>query len=379
MRIFLITADFPPLQGGISRVLGEFYKAMPAGHMTVFAPRLAGIQDEPYVKRLVYPLSKAGRFVKFFLFFHWIGVILWEVIKKKPHALILGSVMPLGPVGFVIKLLTGVPYYTMAYGGEIPVGSMFSNIRKSICKSVFESGRGVFCISRFTHNRVKALAPEAQTTVIPLGVDSREFSPGEKNEALREHYAIEGHYVLLCLGRLVQRKGVDTALRVLAQLLKKNIKVKLLIIGEGRERKKLEALALELGVGHAAVFCGEIPEYALHRYYRLADLFLFLPREEDDDVEGFGLVALEASSSGVPVIAAKSGGVPDAVKSAETGFLVQPDNIPEIVLTIEKIRQDPEMANQLKAGGRAFAESRPWSLMVSAILQILQRDLGPGH
>ena len=139
--------------------------------------------------------------------------------------------------------------------------------------------------------------------------------------------------------------------------------------GEGRERKQLEVLAQELKVQEKVIFCGEVKEHDLPDYYRLADIFLFLPREEMDDVEGFGLVALEASSCGVPVIAAESGGVPDAVRSGETGVLVQPDNIPEILMVMERILSQPDYAKELGEGGRIFAQSRPWSLFVETIAQ----------
>jgi phosphatidylinositol alpha-1,6-mannosyltransferase len=200
----------------------------------------------------------------------------------------------------------------------------------------------------------------AQTPVVPNGTDPQRFQPHDAS-ALRRHLGFSDRPLLLTVGRLVRRKGVDTVLRALPAIAQNGPDVAYVVVGTGPDRPRLERLAARLGVLDRVRFVGEVNHDRLPLYYSAADLFVMPAREDPPDVEGFGLVFLEANACGTPVIGARTGGIPDAVVDGETGLLVPPNAPEALAEAATRVLTVPALADTLGHQGRRYVtETAHW-------------------
>jgi phosphatidylinositol alpha-1,6-mannosyltransferase len=182
---------------------------------------------------------------------------------------------------------------------------------------------------------------------------------------------------VLSAGRLVRRKGVDTLLRAFAALWRGEAGPALVVAGDGPDRGRLEALARGLRV--PVRFLGRVPDGELSGLYSAADLFVLAAREEPEgDVEGFGLVLLEAAACGTPAVACRSGGVPDAVDDGVSGLLVPPDDPAALAAALTRVLTDDALRRWLACGARARAERSGWDVAADAIQRRLEGDEAAG-
>jgi phosphatidylinositol alpha-1,6-mannosyltransferase len=230
--------------------------------------------------------------------------------------------------------------------------------KRALMPEIFREARAVICNSTFSRGRAHtAGAPPERLHVVNPAVDADRFAGPFDTDDLRARFALEGKTVLLTVGRLTRRKGHDHVLRALARLRRNDLIY--LVVSDGELDVELRALTSELGLGHTVRFAGAVPSAELPRYYAVADLFVMANRTLDDhDVEGFGMVFLEASASGRAVIGGRSGGVVDAVAPNQTGLLVDGDSVGEIALAIEALVDDPARRARLGARGREWVRER---------------------
>jgi len=212
--------------------------------------------------------------------------------------------------------------------------------------------------------------------VLHPGCDTERFRPRETGSELRQR--VLGHHcgkkVILTIGNLVERKGHDMVIKALPKVLRVVPDAIYLIVGDGACRPKLEDLASEMGVRDHVVLAGYLSDHHLPEIYALGDVFVMPSRAriENCDVEGFGLVFLEASACGKPVIAGRSGGIPDAVDHGVTGYLVDPGDPDEIAEYLIRILQDPTLAGRLGESGRKrVLREFTWDHFASKLRQIL--------
>jgi phosphatidyl-myo-inositol dimannoside synthase len=217
----------------------------------------------------------------------------------------------------------------------------------------------VIANSQFTGEAARRLGARAeQIAVIPPGVDPDRFRPGPRQTALLERHRIaDSSPIVLSLGRLVARKGFDLVMRALPQVLTSFPETVYLVAGDGPDRHRLETFAAALGVKSQVRFTGALADEELPAYYNCADLFAMPSRyiESEGDVEGFGMVFLEAGCSGVPVVGGKSGGIQDAVVDGITGYLVDPESPQECAAKIIALLSDPELGKRMGAAARRRA------------------------
>jgi phosphatidylinositol alpha-1,6-mannosyltransferase len=189
--------------------------------------------------------------------------------------------------------------------------------------------------------------------VVSNGVDPNQFQPSDVS-GLRVDLAGRnaGGPILLSVARLVTRKGLDTALRSFAEVLKDFPNATYVILGDGPDYGRLARLANELGVTPNVCFIARSTR-PLADYYNACDLFVMPAREEPGDIEGFGLVFLEAGACGKPVIGARAGGVTDAILDGETGLLVAPDDPEALTHAIQGLLRDPARCEALGTAARA--------------------------
>lgn len=197
---------------------------------------------------------------------------------------------------------------------------------------------------------------------LPPGVDLTRFTPGIKSVELQKKWGIADAPVIVSIGRLVARKGSDQLIKAMPEVLQQFPKCKLLLVGTGNYQKRLEKLVHNLKVQDSVIFTGRVEHELLPDYYRLGDIFAAPCRSRYGglEVEGLGIVYLEASACGVPVIAGKSGGAPDAVLEGKTGLLVNGRDHREVGAAVIKLLSDKPLRQKMGADGRVWMEQL-WS------------------
>jgi phosphatidylinositol alpha-1,6-mannosyltransferase len=189
-------------------------------------------------------------------------------------------------------------------------------------------------------------------------------------EYLVERYGLAGRRVLLTVGRLYARKGVDKVIEALPQTLQHIPDLVYLVVGEGTYRSTLEALVADHQVADHVIFAGSVPDHELNAHYSIADAFIMANRElPDGDTEGFGLVFLEANACGVPVVAGCAGGSTDAVTDRVNGLVIDGTSVAEIVTAVASLFSDEDLRARLVAQGRAVAEASSWNQRVEQFLE----------
>jgi phosphatidyl-myo-inositol dimannoside synthase len=199
---------------------------------------------------------------------------------------------------------------------------------------------------------------EDRTVVIPPGVADDFFQEPEP----RDHSVLN----LLTVARLEQwtaRKNVDGVLRALALL--PDLRVRYTVVGDGDDRVRLEALAAELGIAANVAFRGALPREALRACYRESDLFIMAARARKNDVEGFGIVYLEAAAAGVPVICSVAGGATDAVRDGVSGIVLDGSEPDDIAAGIRRFLRERDRFDPV--GVRSFAEEFRWTRIAERV------------
>ena len=273
--------------------------------------------------------------------------------------------LPHGLLGLAAGAAGGIPVISTFFGVELTWVQSGLPAARPIVREIIRRSDAVTAISTYTAGLVKRIEPLAEPVVIPFGA-----AVEPKRVARRARPA--GELRLLFVGRLVERKGVHVLLEALARLARRGAAPPLDVVGDGPERPRLEALASELGVASLVRFHGFVPDAALRRALEDTDC-LVLPAVHDrkGDVEGLGVVLLEAMGAGKPVIASAAGGITDIVEDAETGLLVEPGNAEALAAAIARLRDDPDLAARLAdAGALRVAERFSWSSITERLVTL---------
>ena len=249
------------------------------------------------------------------------------------------------PEGLLAHAAGVRPRVILAHGGELmPSKARWRRkIWLRMLRSVCESADLVVAVSEYTRKLVLERAPGSNVLVIPLAVDHKRFSPGDR-EGAKRRFGVTNKVVLSSVSRLDAYKGHDVILRAISTCNERSRrKVVYLIAGRGPHEGKLKRQVRELGLGEQVRFLGFVPEEDLPDVYRASDLFLLCTREiiERQEVEGFGLVFLEAQACGTPVIGTRTGGIPDAVKEGEGGWLIEQDDAEALSGFLSRLIDDP--------------------------------------
>ncbi len=275
------------------------------------------------------------------------------------------------------------------FGASAPLGLLAKSLRKSGAKHIVALTHGhevwwarmplfsaalrrigaqadqMTYLGEFTRGAVaNALLREDHSKLVhlPPGVDLSRFTPAAKSVELQKKWGIEDAPVIVSIGRLVARKGSDQLIKAMPEVLKQFPKSKLLLVGTGNYQKRLERLVRNLKVEESVIFTGRVDHDLLPDYFRLGDIFAAPCRSRYGglEVEGLGIVYLEASACGVPVIAGKSGGAPDAVLDGKTGLLVNGRDHRDVGAALIKLLSDQPLRQKMGADGRVWMEQL-WS------------------
>lgn len=301
--------------------------------------------------------------------FKWLGLV-WELlragiplaIQQKVEVVQCARPFPEGLAGYVIAKLLLKKLVINSHGDDIVIIQNYI-VERFLMKLSIRFAHLNLANSTFTESLIKQFGGEGiKTAVINPGFDPRslQIEAPEKVSRLRE--CLTGSPIILTVGRLQSRKGQDNVIRALPKVIEYFPKLKYAIIGPEASpglENKLCNLAKQFNVSQHVVMAGEIDNKELSIYYKACDLFIMPNRLESlGDIEGFGIVFLEAGFLGKPVIGGNSGGVPDAVLHRKTGLLVDGTSVEEIAQSIIKILSDKQLARKMGEQGREFALSK---------------------
>jgi phosphatidylinositol alpha-1,6-mannosyltransferase len=374
MKSLLISsADFPPQTGGISRTMGTLASALGPHEVCCLTAVPSNADDaEATVGVKVYRRPKAFAKSRAVQTPGFCAAIAEIMLREKPQLAQLATAYD-GYMGLWMQRWLKLPFVIYAHGNEIldALGSPWPKPRLSLIKAA-----RVLANSRFTAKLVeKAGADPARIEVVHAACDVQRFRPVSPGPRLCGELLGSGERkpVLLSVGRLVERKGHDMVIAALPQLIKSFPNVVYLIVGEGPYWPELEAISSARGVRDRVTFAGRISDDDLPEVYALSDVFVMPSREriESGDVEGFGLVYLEANACAKPVVGGRSGGVPDAVIDGVTGLLVDPLSAQEVAIAINRVLSSPDLAARLGNQGRdRVLQEFTWPRFVDRIRRI---------
>jgi len=380
-RTLLISELFLPRVGGTSTWFYEVYRRYPRGEAVILTDYQPG--DEAVDKDLPLPIHRvpmrmtdwgflrpgsAGRYLA-------LGLTAWRVVRAhRVQAVHCARVMPEGVIAYLLRRIAGVPYCLYAHGEEI--GTARSSRQLTVLmRLAYRAAHRIIANADNTRRLLReAGVPDSRIVVIHPGVDTDRFRPSDGAPLARQRLGLDGRRILLSVGRLQRRKGHDMAIRALPAIATAIPTLRYVIVGTGEEEARLRGLAAELGVAELVQFVGYVAGERLPEYYQSCDVFIMPNREEtNQDVEGFGMVFLEAGACGKPVIGGRSGGAGEAIVDGETGLLVDGESPRAIADAALSLLSDPERLLEMGRKGRARAVARfGWDSVVAGTRRLLE-------
>jgi phosphatidyl-myo-inositol dimannoside synthase len=373
----LLGFNFPPHEGGIARMVGEIARRYPPYSLVIstgaYLESAASDADFlQYIDRVSVPARRLRTVT---------GLIRWTTRvdrlarKFHPGFTWCGELKPAAYPARWLHRRYGIPYGVITYGAELLLleqKAQRSKFKRRTGRQLLEGASVFVAISRWTAEYTQRLLSEVglerlaeRVRLVPLGTDPEQFNVGLDTSAVRRTYGLDGGPWILTVARLDWHKGFDTVIKALPAVRAAHPAARYAIAGVGESRASLERLVAELGLGDAVRFLGFVPDAELPSLYNVADVFALISRRHDLLVEGFGIAAVEASASGVAVVAAREGGMADAVRDGETGLLVDPYDPQDVAAALMKLLDDDALRRRLGlAGRRAVEEFYNWDRVV---------------
>ena len=255
------------------------------------------------------------------------------------------------------RLMGGPKYVCWAHGEELT--ALGSRELSMLTRAVYHRAAAALANSENTASLLRGLGlPRDKIHVVHPAVDAGRFHPAVDGRDVRARFAGRDDLVLLSVGRLQRRKGQDVAIRAVAALGRELPNLRYVIAGAGEDLARLKRLAADCGVAGRVVFAGAVPDAQLPAYYAACDIFLLPNRVDNGDIEGFGIVFLEAAATGRPAIGGDSGGVPEAIERDVTGLLVDGASVDCVAGAIRELAQSWRRRAEMGGAGRARVINR---------------------
>lgn len=369
-RTLLLTNDFPPRPGGIQSYVHALARRLPADRVVVYAPAWPGAaefdaqQPFPVIRHhtsLMLPVRGVARTAASLIAEHRLSAV-W-----------FGAAAPLALLTPTLRR-AGVERVVASTHGHEVGWSMLPGSRQAL-RHIGEKVDVLTYISTYTRSRfAAAFGPRAVLERLAPGVDSEHFRPdASAGAAVRARWGLTGRNVLVCLSRLVPRKGQDSLIRAMPGIREAVPDAALLIVGSGPDAHRLSALARRHRVAQDVVFTGPVQEQDLPAHYLAGDAFAMPCRTRGGglDVEGLGIVFLEASACGLPVVAGESGGAPETVLPERTGLVVDGRDIADVTAACIRVLTDPSTSTWGTQGRRWVADDWGWQRSADQLAGLL--------
>ncbi|MFI8456333.1 glycosyltransferase family 4 protein [Kitasatospora sp. NPDC085464] len=374
-RTLIVTNDFPPRPGGIQAFVHNMAVRQPAGSIVVYAStwrdgsevrRFDAEQPFPVIRdrtKVMVPTPRVTRRAA-------------EILRaERCDSVWFGAAAPLGLMAPTLRRAGAGRLLGMTHGHEAAWAQL--PVSRQLLRRIGAGTDVLTYLGEYTRARIAAaVGPQAAARMVqlPPGVDESTFHPGSGGAEVRRRLGLADRPVVVCVSRLVPRKGQDTLIEAMPQILADVPDAVLLIVGGGPYRADLEKLADATGVRDSVRFTGSVPWEELPAHYGAGDVFAMPCRTRRGglDVEGLGIVYLEASATGLPVVAGDSGGAPDAVLEGETGYVVPGGSASASAERIVRLLRDEELRRRMGEAGRRWVErSWRWDLLAGRLTSLL--------
>jgi phosphatidylinositol alpha-1,6-mannosyltransferase len=379
-KVLVVTNDFPPRRGGIQSFVHALASRLPAGSVVVYAPSWAGAaefdarQPFPVIRHptsLMLPVPSVARRAAAILREHGCDTVLF------------GAAAPLGLLAPALRRAGARRIVAITHGHEAGWAALPG--ARALLKRIGDQVDVLTYLGEYFRVRLsRVLSPAAAGRMVRLapGVDTTAFRPGAGGAEIRQRHGLGDRPVVVCVSRMVPRKGQDTLIKAWPLVLAAAAShggdpggsPVLLLVGDGPYRGQLERLAARTGVAGSVRFTGPVPATDLPACYDAGNVFAMPCRTRRGglDVEGLGIVYLEASASGLPVVGGDSGGAPDAILGGETGYVVPGRDIAAVAARITELLADPAGAAAMGEKGLAWIDREwRWELVAERFQQIL--------
>jgi len=358
-RTLIISLEFPPEIGGIATYVHDMAKALDPEKTLVLAPPMKDSRE--WDEAQPYPIIRHDFYYPKFIWPRWLKLL--SLVKKIVRAegielIMVHHILPIGTVALRIFKSFGVPYIIFSHGTDMVMASSVPR-KKKLAGMIGKKSLQVIANSENLKMRLLEKFPElAGNTSVLYPCPDEDFltpPPAEEIEQLKHIYALEGKQVILTVSRFTEGKGFPHLLRVMPDILARVPHLVWMIVGDGEDTKRNEILKeiQTRNLQNIVRFVGQVPHHELKKFYYLADLFVLLTHPDNGMEEGLGLVFLEASATGKPVVAGRSGGVEEAVINGQTGLVIDVLHEPQtIVDSIVSLIQNKQVARELGMNGQ---------------------------
>ena len=402
-KVLLIASNFPPVRGG-SAVVYDNLARNADGRIIVLASKINYRNGLPIIgwrehdrhapyRIIRLPLLRTklqerqvGLIWKLLLIVNdlWIrlrliATTLVVIRRERVSAVCIGELLASGWMLGILRWLPKIRLLVYVHGEEITTEDGYDKDARRRRQALLADR--IIAVSRFTRAAIRSVlgpSADARLSLIGNGVDTRRFHRGEKQPELIEQYGLRGRFVFVSVCRLLEKKGIDNAIRAFAALDALDQGCSYLIVGTGPFQQELQEIAAAAGAKDRIMFTGEVADDDLVDHYRLGDVFIMPNRElANGDTEGFGLVFLEANSCGLPVIAGQDGGSTDAVHHGQNGLVVNGNSVAEIASAMAALRSDASLRAELCKGGRAMAAAADWKEKAALFMRLCAGETDP--
>jgi len=359
----LVTNDLGPRAGGIETFILGLIEGLPKNSLVIYTSKQKG--SDPFDAQLS---EKFGATVirdraKILLPTPRINRKAARILKQYQIKNVwFGAAAPLALMAKQMRRAGADNIVALSHGHELWWAKI--PVLKQLLQKMIRDIDSLGYLGDYTKSEIIKVTNEVDKLVqISPGIDINYFSPKNPNPKLISKYKLEERRVIVCVARLVHRKGQDQLIKAMPSILEKYPDAILLIVGQGPIEQMLRNSARQLGVTHKVIFTGRVPHSELTDYIRLGEIFAMPVRSRfaGFEVEGLGIVYLEASACGLPVVVGNSGGAKDAVIDQVTGLLVDGTNVDQISKVICELLSDPVRGKAMGEAGRGWVISN-WQL-----------------
>ncbi|WP_432844200.1 glycosyltransferase family 4 protein [Dactylosporangium sp. CA-092794] len=374
MKALLITNDFPPRPGGIQQFVHNLAVRVPANQLVVYASSWEGAAAFDAAQPFEVVREDTGMLLP-------TPQVAWRAAQiareRECDRVWFGAAAPLGLLADGLRRRGGVErVVAMTHGHEVGWAALPG--ARGLLRRIGRSTDVVTYLGEYTRVRLqRAIGELTALERLAPGVDVDTYSPKVDGEEIRERYGLKDRPVVVCVSRLVPRKGQDALILAFREISRKIRDAALLVVGGGPYRDQLERLVREELAARDVVFTGSVGWDELPAHYAAGDVFAMPCRTRRNglDVEGLGIVYLEASATGLPVVAGDSGGAPDAVREGETGFVVNGRDLKAVADRVVTLLRDRPLAARMGAAGRAWVESEwRWETQAARLHRLLAQE-----
>ncbi|MEO3812355.1 glycosyltransferase family 4 protein [Sphaerisporangium sp. B11E5] len=370
-----MTNDFPPRPGGIQAFVHALASRLPPGAVVVYAPRWAGCEE--FDGRQAYPVVRHP--TSLMLPVPGVARRAGELVRRyKCETVVFGAAAPLGLLAPGLRAAGARRVVMLTHGHEAAWAGVAP--ARALLGRIAAHADAVTYLGDYTRERLARVVPPDRLVRLAPGVDTTVFRPGAGGAEIRLSLGIGDRPVVVCVSRLVPRKGQDTLVRCWPRVLRAVPEAVLLLVGGGPYRRALERSAAARSLSGSVIVTGPVPWSSLPAYYDVGDVFAMPCRTRFGglDVEGLGIVYLEASATALPVVAGASGGAPDAVRHGETGLVVDGTAPAEVADALISLLADPARARAMGRHGRAWITREwQWTEVAARFATLLTPDTPP--